>query len=67
MSCGHWTLPLSRSTYLGFGIQQAVLPEVCDPAHEVENPIPHGDHGILGEDDGLSAMPGNSELGKDDA
>ena len=54
-------------TYLDFWIQQAVFSEVCNTTQKVEGPIPHGDHRIFGENYSLSSMPGNRELGKDDA
>ena len=36
-----------RTIYFNFGIQQAVLLEVSDPAQEVEDPVPHSYHRVL--------------------
>ena len=38
-----------------------------DPAEQVEGPVPHGDHSVFGEGDGLAASPRHRELGEDDA
>ena len=36
-------------------------------SYQIKRPVSHGDDGILGEDDGLAAVPWHSELGEDDA
>ena len=40
-------------------------PQVCHPAQQVECSIPHGDQGILAEEDGLGPVCRLCELGKD--
>ena len=49
----YWTTIVELLTHLNFGIQETVLPEVCDPAHEVEHSVSHRDDGVRGECDRL--------------
>jgi hypothetical protein len=35
--------------------------------YHIQCPIPHCNDGILGEDDGLAAVPWHRELGEDDS
>ena len=38
--------------------------QVCHPAEQVECPVPHGDQGVLAEQDGLGPVGRLGELGK---
>ena len=49
------------------GLEEGGLPEVGDPAQQVESPVPHGDHSVFGKGDRLAAGPGHGEFGEDDA
>ena len=44
---------------------KVVLPEVSDSDDETESPVPHGDGGLVAEDDRLAPVPGPGELGED--
>ena len=46
---------------------KVVLPEVSDPDDETESPVPHGDGGLVTEDDRLAPVPRSGELGEDHA
>ena len=46
---------------------KVVLPEVSDPDDETESPVPHGDGGVVTEDDRLAPVPRSGELGEDHA
>ena len=42
-------------------------PQVPHPAQQVEGAVPHGDEGLVAEEDGLAAVRGLGELGEHDA
>ena len=44
---------------------KVVLPEVSDPDDETEPPVPHGDGGLVAEDDRLAPVPRSGQLGED--
>ena len=46
---------------------EVVLPEVPDPDDETESPVPHGDGGVVTEDDRPAPVPGPGQLGEDHA
>ena len=46
---------------------EVVLPEVSDPDDETESPVPHGDGGLVTEDDRLTPVPRPRQLGEDHA
>ena len=48
-------------------ITSSVSPQVSDPAEKVEGAVPHGDEGVLAEEDGLRPVGRLGELGKYDA
>ena len=43
---------------------EIIIPEVSDPDDETESPVPHGDGGLVTEDDRLAPVPGPGQLGK---
>ena len=44
---------------------EIIIPEVSDSDDETESPVPHGDGGLVAEDDRLAPVPGPGELGED--